>query len=67
MAKLAGANDLEKLHSLCAKTYKEQAVWFLNSFWGMLCFIIYKTLTKFFGFVLRFMYYFFYFCTNVDF
>merc|ERR1712100_519077 len=33
MAKLAGANDLEKLHSLCAKTYKEQAIWFLNSFW----------------------------------
>merc|ERR1711982_317302 len=32
-AKLAGANDLEKLHSLCAKTYKEQAIWFLNSFW----------------------------------
>merc|ERR1711982_82637 len=32
-AKLAGANDLEKLHSLCAKTYKEQAVWFLNCFW----------------------------------
>ena len=34
MAKLAGANDLEKLHSLCEMTYKSQAIWFLNSFWG---------------------------------
>jgi len=25
--------DLEKLHQLCEKTYKEQAVWFLNAFW----------------------------------
>jgi len=30
---LPGANDLEKLHALCEKTYKEQAVWFLNAFW----------------------------------
>jgi len=33
MAKLAGSNDFEKLKSLCAKPYKEQAVWFLNAFW----------------------------------
>merc|ERR1711974_426659 len=26
-------SDLEKLHTLCAKTYKQQAVWFLNCFW----------------------------------
>jgi hypothetical protein len=26
-------SDLEKLHAICAKTYKEQAVWFLNCFW----------------------------------
>ena len=32
---LPGANDLERLHALCGKTYKEQAVWFLNAFWGM--------------------------------
>jgi DNA polymerase III gamma/tau subunit len=25
--------QLEKLHELCGKTYKEQAVWFLNCFW----------------------------------
>merc|ERR1712063_238254 len=25
--------DLDKLHDVCQKTYKEQAVWFLNSFW----------------------------------
>lgn len=32
---LPGSNDLEKLHALCDKTYKDQAVWFLNAFWGM--------------------------------
>merc|ERR1712232_845434 len=26
-------SDLDKLHELCQKTYKEQAVWFLNCFW----------------------------------
>merc|ERR1712063_5013 len=26
-------SDLDKLHELCEKTYKEQAVWFLNAFW----------------------------------
>merc|ERR1712137_610034 len=26
-------SDLDKLHELCQKTYKEQAVWFLNAFW----------------------------------
>merc|ERR1711976_973868 len=26
-------SDLDKLHELCKKTYKEQAVWFLNCFW----------------------------------
>jgi chromosome segregation ATPase len=31
---LQGANDKEKLESLCKKTYKEQAVWFLNAFWA---------------------------------
>lgn len=30
---LVGANDSEKLAKLCSKTYKEQAVWFLNAFW----------------------------------
>jgi hypothetical protein len=30
---LSGANDNEKLTSLCAKTHKEQAIWFLNAFW----------------------------------
>jgi len=27
------AGDEQKLNDLCAKTYKEQAVWFLNGFW----------------------------------
>ena len=27
------SGDLEKLHELCGKTYKQQAVWFLNAFW----------------------------------
>jgi chromosome segregation ATPase len=31
--KLNGANDQEKLKDLATKTYKEQAVWFLNAFW----------------------------------
>jgi len=31
--KLAGANDAEKLANLATKTYKDQAVWFLNAFW----------------------------------
>ncbi len=30
---LAGSDDFEKLTSLIHKTYKEQAVWFLNAFW----------------------------------
>ena len=30
---LPGANDYDKFQVLCAKTYKEQAVWFLNAFW----------------------------------
>ena len=30
---LEGSTDLEKLHELCKKTHKEQAVWFLNAFW----------------------------------
>ena len=30
---LEGATDLEKLHDLCKRTHKEQAVWFLNAFW----------------------------------
>eukprot|EP00339_Tiarina_fusa_P023389 CAMPEP_0117025666 /NCGR_PEP_ID=MMETSP0472-20121206/18939_1 /TAXON_ID=693140 ORGANISM="Tiarina fusus, Strain LIS" /NCGR_SAMPLE_ID=MMETSP0472 /ASSEMBLY_ACC=CAM_ASM_000603 /LENGTH=362 /DNA_ID=CAMNT_0004732449 /DNA_START=8 /DNA_END=1096 /DNA_ORIENTATION=+ len=33
MSILPGSNDSEKLHALCEKTYKEQAVWFLNAFW----------------------------------
>eukprot|EP00008_Paramoeba_atlantica_P012328 CAMPEP_0201476408 /NCGR_PEP_ID=MMETSP0151_2-20130828/1606_1 /ASSEMBLY_ACC=CAM_ASM_000257 /TAXON_ID=200890 /ORGANISM="Paramoeba atlantica, Strain 621/1 / CCAP 1560/9" /LENGTH=350 /DNA_ID=CAMNT_0047856757 /DNA_START=88 /DNA_END=1136 /DNA_ORIENTATION=+ len=32
-ALLEGATDLDKLHSLCKKTHKEQTVWFLNAFW----------------------------------
>jgi len=31
---LPGANDKEKLEALCSKNFKEQAVWFLNAFWG---------------------------------
>jgi len=27
------AGDEQKLNDLCAKTYKEQAVWFLNAYW----------------------------------
>jgi len=30
---LDGANDRDKLTSLCKKTYKEQAIWFLNASW----------------------------------
>merc|ERR1711974_144109 len=26
-------SDLDKLHELCKKTYRDQAVWFLNAFW----------------------------------
>eukprot|EP00008_Paramoeba_atlantica_P005256 CAMPEP_0201487400 /NCGR_PEP_ID=MMETSP0151_2-20130828/12828_1 /ASSEMBLY_ACC=CAM_ASM_000257 /TAXON_ID=200890 /ORGANISM="Paramoeba atlantica, Strain 621/1 / CCAP 1560/9" /LENGTH=421 /DNA_ID=CAMNT_0047872417 /DNA_START=27 /DNA_END=1292 /DNA_ORIENTATION=+ len=33
MAALEGSTDLDKLHNLCKKTHKEQAVWFLNAFW----------------------------------
>jgi len=29
----AMASDLDKLHDICNKTYKEQGVWFLNCFW----------------------------------
>jgi len=30
---LTGANDRDMLTSLCKKTYKEQAIWFLNAQW----------------------------------
>jgi len=30
---LTGANDEEKLDSLCTRSYKDQAIWFLNAFW----------------------------------
>jgi myosin heavy subunit len=30
---LEGATDHDKLLSLCNRTYKEQAIWFLNAFW----------------------------------
>jgi len=30
---LKGANDVEKLKDLGSKPYKDQAIWFLNSFW----------------------------------
>jgi len=33
MNTLSGANDHDKLADLCTKTYKDQAVWFLNAFW----------------------------------
>jgi len=33
MAYLQGNTDVEKLASLGEKTYKEQAIWFLNAFW----------------------------------
>jgi DNA repair exonuclease SbcCD ATPase subunit len=35
-ADLQGANDTEKLHCLCSRTYKEQAIWFLNAFWDQI-------------------------------
>jgi len=31
---LPGADDHEKFVNLCQRTYKEQAVWFLNAFWN---------------------------------
>jgi len=33
---LVGSNNQEKLTSLCSRTYKEQAIWFLNAFWDPL-------------------------------
>ena len=33
MAAILQGTDLEKLHELCSKNYKDQAVWFLNAFW----------------------------------
>eukprot|EP00013_Stygamoeba_regulata_P022393 CAMPEP_0177650412 /NCGR_PEP_ID=MMETSP0447-20121125/11928_1 /TAXON_ID=0 /ORGANISM="Stygamoeba regulata, Strain BSH-02190019" /LENGTH=59 /DNA_ID=CAMNT_0019153279 /DNA_START=44 /DNA_END=220 /DNA_ORIENTATION=- len=30
---LPGATDFDKLEYLCQRTYKAQAVWFLNAFW----------------------------------
>ena len=33
MATLKGKTNLDKLKSLCKKTYSEQAKWFLNAFW----------------------------------
>jgi len=31
---MAGKNaDLDLLKTICSKTYKEQAIWFLNGFW----------------------------------
>lgn len=34
MAALKGVTDLQKLKSLCKKTYSEQAKWFLNAWWS---------------------------------
>jgi len=31
---LEGGSDWDKLQILCSKNFKEQAVWFLNAFWG---------------------------------
>eukprot|EP01088_Endostelium_zonatum_P004794 TRINITY_DN16135_c0_g1_i1.p1 TRINITY_DN16135_c0_g1~~TRINITY_DN16135_c0_g1_i1.p1 ORF type:complete len:417 (-),score=198.79 TRINITY_DN16135_c0_g1_i1:57-1307(-) len=36
MGTLSGANDHDKLADLAGRTYKEQAVWFLNAFWDEL-------------------------------
>jgi len=33
---LRGADDIERLRDLSSRTYKEQAVWFLNGFWQKL-------------------------------
>jgi len=33
---LAGKGDAEMLKALCSKTYKNQAIWFLNAFWHKL-------------------------------
>jgi DNA repair exonuclease SbcCD ATPase subunit len=34
MAAILQGSDLEKLHELCGKNYKDQAIWFLNAFWN---------------------------------
>mmetsp|Transcript_9202 Transcript_9202/g.12414 ORF Transcript_9202/g.12414 Transcript_9202/m.12414 type:complete len:325 (+) Transcript_9202:56-1030(+) len=31
---LSGNTDFDKLHALCALTYKQQVVWYLNAFWS---------------------------------
>eukprot|EP00009_Paramoeba_aestuarina_P014492 CAMPEP_0201539466 /NCGR_PEP_ID=MMETSP0161_2-20130828/70422_1 /ASSEMBLY_ACC=CAM_ASM_000251 /TAXON_ID=180227 /ORGANISM="Neoparamoeba aestuarina, Strain SoJaBio B1-5/56/2" /LENGTH=88 /DNA_ID=CAMNT_0047946863 /DNA_START=69 /DNA_END=332 /DNA_ORIENTATION=+ len=31
---LEGNSPIDKLHSLCKLTYKQQAVWYLNAFWS---------------------------------
>jgi len=47
---LDGKNDAEKLQNLAARTHKEQAVWFLNSYWTNLE----EDAEKFWGFVQKF-------------
>ena len=34
MAAILQGTDLDKLHELCNKPFKDQAVWFLNAFWS---------------------------------
>jgi len=33
MTELSGRTEVEKLADLATKTYKAQAIWFLNAFW----------------------------------
>ena len=65
--RLEGATDLEKLHNLCKKTHKEQAVWFLNAFWEdfmQVCDQNLFFLFSFFIFVFIFNFNFFFFLSK---
>lgn len=35
---LNGSSDKEKLDDLTSRTHKDQAVWFLNAFWEVICY-----------------------------
>jgi len=50
MSVLNGNTDGEKLQDLSSRTYKEQGIWFLNSYWNELE----KDAEKFWGFVQKF-------------
>jgi len=48
---LAGSNDDEKIKDLCSKSYKDQAIWFLNAFWNS---VGEKEAERIWNFVLKF-------------